>query len=41
MRRIGGVWDEITSFANLMHAARRAAAGKRWQRGVAAFLERL
>lgn len=41
MRRIGGVWDEITSFANLVRAATRAAAGKRWQRGVAAFLERL
>ena len=41
MRRIGGVWDKITSFANLARAATRAAAGKRWQRGVAAFLERL
>lgn len=41
MRRIGGLWDEVVSFGNLCRAARRAAAGKRWQRSVASFLERL
>jgi len=41
VRRIGNLWDEVTSFANLCRAAKRAAAGKRWQRGVASFLERL
>ncbi len=41
MRRIGGLWDEVTSFENLCRAARRAARAKRGQAGVAAFLERL
>jgi hypothetical protein len=41
MRRIGGVWDEITSFCNLCRAAERAAAGKRAVAGVARFLDRL
>jgi len=37
----GSQWDEITSFANLCAAARRAALGKRGVRGAARFLERL
>ncbi|MBX3464316.1 MAG: group II intron reverse transcriptase domain-containing protein [Planctomycetes bacterium] len=41
MRRIGDVWDEITSFHNLCRAAHRAAAGKRAVAGVARFLDRL
>jgi len=41
MKRIDGVWHEITSFANLCRAAIRAAAGKRAVRGVARFLDRL
>lgn len=40
MRRIGGVWDEITSFANLLRATTRAARGKRATKGVAMFLQR-
>lgn len=40
MRRIGGVWDEIVSFTNLLRATTRAAAGKRTTKGVAAFLAR-
>lgn len=35
------LWPEITSFANLCRAARRAARGKRGRVGAAAFLERL
>lgn len=41
MRRLGGVFGEITGFGNLCRAAQRAAAGKHAVRGVAAFLERL
>lgn len=35
---IDGVWPEITSFANLRRATKRAARGKRRTRGVACFL---
>lgn len=38
---IPALWPEITSFANLCRAARRAARGKRGRVGAAAFLERL
>ncbi len=41
VRRIGGLWPEVTSFENLMHAARAAAAGKKKRPDVAAFLLRL
>lgn len=41
MRRIGGVWDTITSFQNLAQATKRAARGKHRVRGAATFLERL
>lgn len=38
MKRIGGLWPELSSFANLLHAAEAAAAGKRRRPDVAAFL---
>src|SRR5271157_330956 len=38
MKRIGNLWEELTSFANLLTAARRAAAGKRTRPDVAVFL---
>lgn len=38
MRRVSGLWPEVTSFANLMRASQRAARGKRGQRTVARFL---
>jgi RNA-directed DNA polymerase len=41
MRRIGGVWDTITSFHNLCRAARNAARGRHGVKGVARFLDRL
>ena len=37
MRRIGGLWPEVTSFGNLLAAAEAAAAGKRKRPDVAAF----
>lgn len=37
MKRIGGLWTELTSFSNLLLAAHRAAAGKRGRPDVAAF----
>ncbi|MFQ5515911.1 MAG: reverse transcriptase/maturase family protein, partial [Myxococcota bacterium] len=40
MRRVGQVFERITSFDNLMSACRMAARGKRDLRGVARFLER-
>ena len=41
MKRIGKLWDGLTSFPNLLSAARRAAAGKRKRPDVAAFLHEL
>ena len=41
MKRIGGRWEEVTSFSNLLGAARRAAAGKRTRPDVAEFLMNL
>lgn len=38
MKRVGGLWPEIVSFSNLLHAAEKAAAGKRTRPDVAAFL---
>lgn len=38
VKRAGSLWPELTSFANLMLAAKRAAAGKRFRPDVAAFL---
>ena len=37
MKRVGGLWAELTSFANLLAAAEAAAAGKRKRPDVAAF----
>jgi retron-type reverse transcriptase len=37
MKRVGGLWGELTSFANLLAAAEAAAAGKRKRPDVAAF----
>ena len=37
MRRVGNLWDEVTSFENLLGAAKAAAAGKRKRRDVASF----
>ncbi len=38
MRRVGNLWPDLTSFANLLEAAEAAAAGKRKRPDVAAFL---
>ena len=38
MKRIGNLWPELTSFANLLDSAHAAAAGKRSRPDVAAFL---
>lgn len=38
MKRVGGLWEGVVSYANLHEAARRAALGKRSRRDVAAFL---
>ncbi len=38
MKRIGNLWPELTSFANLLGAAEAAAVGKRRRPDVAAFL---
>jgi len=38
MKRVGGLWAELSSFANLHDAAQAAAAGKRRRPDVAAFL---
>lgn len=38
MRRVGGLWPEVTKFENLLRATQRAAQGKRQQRHVARFL---
>ena len=38
MKRVGRLWPELTSFANLLAAAEAAAAGKRKRPDVAAFL---
>lgn len=38
MRRVGGLWPQVTSLANLLAATGRAARGKRRQRQVARFL---
>lgn len=37
MKRIDGIWDTVTSFANLLRAYRTARRGKRSKRGVAEF----
>ena len=37
MKRVGNLWPELTSFANLVAAAEAAAAGKRKRPDVAAF----
>jgi hypothetical protein len=37
MKRVGNLWAEVTSFENLLAAAKAAAAGKRSRRDVAAF----
>jgi len=38
MKRVGGLWETVVSFANLHEAARRASLGKRKRPDVAAFL---
>src|SRR5271166_942717 len=38
MKRIGNLWGRVTSWENLMEAARIAARGKRKRRDVARFL---
>ena len=38
MKRVGNLWPEVTSFANLLGAAEAAALGKRKRPDVAAFL---
>ena len=38
MKRVGGLWPEVTSFANLLRACERAARGKRQQQAIARFL---
>lgn len=37
MTRIGGVWDQLMSFDNLLRASRKARRGKRGRSGVAEF----
>jgi len=41
MRRMGGLWEQVVAFGNLLRAARNAARGKREVAGVARFLERI
>jgi retron-type reverse transcriptase len=41
MRRVGNLWQELTSFANLLRAAKQSARGKRFQPAVLAFHDRL
>ncbi|MBI1791857.1 MAG: group II intron reverse transcriptase domain-containing protein [Acidobacteria bacterium] len=41
MKRVGNLWPDLTSFANLLGAAEAAAAGKRKRPDVAAFLMNL
>ena len=38
MKRVGGLWETVISFANLHEAARRASLGKRKRPEVARFL---
>ena len=38
MRRVGNLWEQVTSFTNLTYAAKAAAAGKRRRPDVSAFL---
>jgi retron-type reverse transcriptase len=38
MKRVGGLWETVVSFANLHEAVRRASLGKRKRPDVAAFL---
>src|SRR3974377_293093 len=38
MKRAGNLWSELTSFGNLLQAAKRAAAGKRTRPDVANYL---
>lgn len=38
MRRVGGLWPQVTAFDNLLRATERAARGKRRQRAIARFL---
>ena len=38
VKRVGNLWQELTSNGNLMFAAKRAAAGKRARPDVARFL---
>jgi retron-type reverse transcriptase len=38
MKRVGNLWEQVTSFGNLLAAARAAAAGKRQRPDVARFL---
>ena len=38
MKRVGGLWETVVSFANLHEAARRASLGKRKRPDVARFL---
>ena len=37
MKRIGNLWPQVTDFANLLHAARKAQKGKRFRNNVLAF----
>jgi retron-type reverse transcriptase len=37
MKRLDGIWERVTSFANLLQAYRKARRGKRSKRGVAEF----
>ena len=41
MKRIGNLWAELTSFRNLLKAAKGAAAGKKKRHDVASFLMNL
>ncbi len=41
MKRVGGLWPQVTAYANLERATQRAARSKRDGRAVARFLERL
>ncbi|MFO7565862.1 MAG: reverse transcriptase/maturase family protein [Enhygromyxa sp.] len=38
MRRVGGLWPEVTGFANLLRASNRAARGKARQHAIAQFM---
>ena len=37
MRRLGGLWDRVTAFENLLEAYRKARLGKRTRPSVATF----